>query len=64
VAIEQNRKYLLNTLIGGLDRSGSFNKGGLDKSSPYKNCGFDKSSPCIKNRFYLLLFVIDNTFLL
>ena len=45
--IEQNSKYLLNTLIGG-----------LDKSSPYKNCGFDKSSPYIKNHPYLLMDVL------
>jgi hypothetical protein len=48
VAIEQNRRYLLNTLIGELDRSNSWNKSGLDKSSPYK-----------KNRLYRLMDVLN-----
>jgi len=47
VETKRNRKYLLNTLIGGLDKSNPHNKGGLDKSSPY-----------IKNRPYLLMDVL------
>jgi len=45
MTIEKNRKNLLNTFIGGLDRSKSCNKGGLDKSSPYNQCGSDRSDP-------------------
>lgn len=64
--IERNCRYLLNTLIGGLDKSSpdiqcgfdesnSCSKRRFDRSRPYKSCGFDKSCPWIMNRPHLLM---------
>ena len=49
--IERNRKNLLNTFIGGLDRSNSGNKGGLDESSRYNRQGK-------RIVFFLILYVV------